>query len=137
MISSPNTNNSIMKFKTQFNYHEFESRGENNYGVSNTVPDMTMSMRTIMERYAMGLPIAGNDSGSFEVDDLDIDPDETFLQGRDPRSLDLTEIAELKHYTKQKIKQIEADLRKKPSATVKAEELTSPDVHLTPLPNEQ
>jgi len=48
-----------MKFKTQWNSEEFPKKHEVNTQPSKTVPDQTMSVRTIMDRYAKGLPIAG------------------------------------------------------------------------------
>lgn len=50
----------MIKFKTPYNAHEFEKRYETNPFPSMTVPDQTMSIREIMQRFAKGLPIDGS-----------------------------------------------------------------------------
>lgn len=61
-----------------------------------TVPDQSLPLKTIMERYAKGLPIAGN-----EVPPM-YDEDGTST-GLDLRLLDLTEIQEYAEKTKKLI----------------------------------
>lgn len=76
------------KFKHHFNREDFPEKGEVNTLPSLTVPDQTMTMREIMERYARGLPIgepgAYVEDGEDDLDDLP-----------DIRKLDLAEIQEL------------------------------------------
>lgn len=74
-----------VKIKTSMNAHEFEKHYEINNEPSLTVPDQTMSIQEILERYARGLPIGGQNEGYYdEEDDLP-----------DPRTLDLEERAQL------------------------------------------
>lgn len=65
-------------FKTMFvkKYNGYvPARGRTFEQPSKTVPDQTMSLRTILDRYARGLPISGNTSKPLwegeEVDPLD------------------------------------------------------------------
>lgn len=62
-----------------------------------TVPDQTMSMRTMIERYAKGLPIA---DAKEEIWDDDIDQ----TMGINPRSLDLVDLQELRMKNEEVIK---------------------------------
>lgn len=48
-----------MKFKTQWNAHEFPKTMERGGGISLTVPDQTMSIKEIVRRFASGLPVTG------------------------------------------------------------------------------
>lgn len=61
-----------------------------------TVPDQTMSIRTIMERYARGLPIDGQKTPQYDVDNLST--------GRDPRKMDLVDIQVMTAEIKQTLK---------------------------------
>jgi len=81
-----------MKVKNSLNAHEFPKNYEINDEPSMTVPDQTMSIRTILERYSRGLPVGGRlDEYYDEEDDLP-----------DPRTLDLAERQELAElYTKE------------------------------------
>lgn len=54
-----------MKFKTAYN--AIPEEGEVNNMPSMTIPDDTMSVAEIMERYARGLPIAGQKVPSYEL----------------------------------------------------------------------
>lgn len=47
------------KVRNKLNYNHEENIGEINDQPSLTVPDQTMSLRTIVERYTRGLPIDG------------------------------------------------------------------------------
>jgi hypothetical protein len=67
-----------------------------------TVPDQTMSMRTMIERYAKGLPIG---DGKEEIWDDDIDQ----TMGINPRTLDLVDIQELKMKNSEIIKKSKND----------------------------
>jgi hypothetical protein len=80
-----------MKVKNSLNANEFEK----NYLVftqpSQTVPDQTMSMRTILERYARGLPVGGRLDEYYDEDDT----------MPDYRTLDLVDIQNLKDEVKE------------------------------------
>ncbi len=79
-----------MKIKNSLNAHLFETKGKICKTPSLTVPDQTMSIRTILERYARGLPVGGRN-------DMYYDEDDTMP---DYRTLDLTEIQELQDEVK-------------------------------------
>lgn len=80
----------MIKIKNSLNANSFDK----NYKVftqpSMTVPDQTMSIRTILERYARGLPIGGRTDEYYDEDDT----------MPDYRTLDLTEIADLQQQVK-------------------------------------
>lgn len=61
-----------------------------------TVPDQAMSMRTMIERYAKGLPIG---DAKEEIWDDDIDQ----TMGINPRTLDLVDLQEMKMNNEEKI----------------------------------
>jgi hypothetical protein len=48
-----------MRIKNSINANSFAKNYEKNYGPSLTIPDQTMSIREIVDRYAKGLPIDG------------------------------------------------------------------------------
>jgi hypothetical protein len=79
-----------MIVKNSLNANEFEKNYQVFTQPSQTIPDQTMSMRTILERYARGLPVGGND-------DIYYDEEDTMP---DYRTLDLTEIQELQNEVK-------------------------------------
>lgn len=70
-----------LKIKTPYNYMEFDRDDEVNDEPSLTIPDQTLSIPEILERYARGLPIGGANEGYYDEDD-DLP---------DPRTLDLEE----------------------------------------------
>ena len=74
-----------IKHSTQYNGNVHELKNENDFGPSLTIPDQTMSIKEILERYARGLPMDGK-VPIYEGDEGD---------GIDPRRLDLSERAEL------------------------------------------
>lgn len=80
-------------YKSALNAEEFPYDGEVNNEPSLTVPDQTMSIKTILERYARGLPIGGRTDEFYDEDDT----------MPDYRSLDLTEISELQKNVKDTI----------------------------------
>lgn len=67
---------------------------------SMTVPDMTMSMRTILDRYAKGLPVADAKEAIW-------DDEAEESMGINPRTLDLVELQELGVKNKEKISHLE------------------------------
>lgn len=61
--------------KTQYNKHFFPDYYETNYQPSETVPNQSLSLKTLLDRYARGLPLSGNASepayyGDEEMPDL-------------------------------------------------------------------
>lgn len=61
---------------------------------SQTVPDQTMSIKTILDRYAKGLPIGGGLEPIYEEDES---------YGINPKTLDLVDLQELKMNNKKHI----------------------------------
>lgn len=85
-----------MKFKTQWNADEFpRSPGETNTGISETIPDQSLSVREIMTRHAHGLPVSGERVPVYHGE-------EEFLP--DPNTLDLAEREDLKIQNAEEIK---------------------------------
>ena len=85
-----------MKVKNSLNANEFPKQYREILTPSLTVPDQTMSIRTILERHSRGLPIGGRvDLYYDEEDDLP-----------DPRTLDLAERQELEELYKFEINEI-------------------------------
>jgi DNA-binding transcriptional MerR regulator len=64
-----------------------------------TVPDQTMTLRQIMDRYASGLPVGGIKEALW-----DEDPENSL--GINPRVLDLVDLQELKEMNKEDIKEL-------------------------------
>lgn len=82
-----------MKVKNSLNANSFPKNYEKNNGISLTVPDQTMSIRTILERYSRGLPIGGRTDVYYDEED----------EMPDIKSLDLSEIQEMRENAKQTI----------------------------------
>jgi len=108
-MNHKNTTNDTPNFKVNTPYNYEIPIGEVNNKPSMTVPDMTMSMRTILDRHAKGLPIGG----SFQ-ELWDDEPEQSL--GIKMETLDLVDIQELKEQNKNviedyknKVKQAELD----------------------------
>lgn len=85
-----------MRIKNSINANSFAKNYEKNYGPSLTIPDQTMTIRQIVDRYAKGLPIDGARTPIWdEEDDLP-----------DWRTLDLVERQELAKQYEQEIQHI-------------------------------
>lgn len=78
-----------MIFKTPYNQRDVKSKGEVFTLPSETVPEQTMSIREMLQRHVHGLPLSGNKVPIYEGT-------ESPFQGRDPKTLDLSEIAEMR-----------------------------------------
>lgn len=82
-----------MRIKTSMNASEFEKNYERNSKPGLTIPDQTMSIRTILERHSRGLPIDGVKVPIWDGEDNDLP---------DWRTLDLSERQMLKEqYTEE------------------------------------
>lgn len=79
-----------MKVKNSLNANDFPKNYREIKTPSLTVPDQTMSIRTLLERYARGLPIGGRVDEYYDEDDT----------MPDYRTLDLSEIQELQEEVK-------------------------------------
>lgn len=95
----------MKKFKNNYNAHEFPKQYEKNSGKSETIPDQTMTMREIMDRYAKGLPIGGQRQGTFD-DSLDEDADDAFDMMPDMKKLDLSEQHDIMENSKKELSEI-------------------------------
>jgi len=85
-----------MKIKNSLNASAFPKKYKAFTQPSLTIPDQTMSLKTILERYSRGLPIGGRlDEYYDEEDDLP-----------DPRTLDLAERQELAEQYKNEINEV-------------------------------
>lgn len=85
------------KFKTQYNAKEFPKNYEKNTLPSCTIPDQTMSIKTILDRFSKGLPVAGQRVPMYdEHNDLP-----------DPRTLDLADRQVYKEMFQEELNQIQ------------------------------
>lgn len=92
-----------MKVKNSLNANTFEKKYKIFTQPSMTVPDQSMSIKTILERYARGLPVGGRlDEYYDEEDDLP-----------NPLTLDLAERQELEELYKCELNEINNKSRKK------------------------
>lgn len=91
-----------MKFKTPWNKSEFPvDKGEVNTQPSQTVPDQTLSLKELLDRYARGLPIVGEKFPIYNGDEEDLP---------DLKKMDLSEIADLKEKLDKQIKEQQGEL---------------------------
>lgn len=87
-ITSTSYVEGVQPFKTQYNKHKYLKDFEKNNGISETIPDQSLSIPEIIKRHARGLPITGGRTPIYEGED-------DLLQGRDWQKLDLSEKAAL------------------------------------------
>lgn len=71
---------------TQFNYSKEAKQLYKKFGPSQTIPDQTMSIRQIMQRYASGQPLDVYNQGEAIWDEEG--------EGINPKTLDLSELHE-------------------------------------------
>lgn len=83
-----------MIFKTQWNAEAFPSKGEINRFPSETIPDQSLTVREIMQRYAQGLPLEGERVPVYNGEDIDL-PEFQYL--------DLAEREEYKNRVREEI----------------------------------
>lgn len=95
-----------MKVKNSLNANTFEKKYKVFTQPSMTVPDQSMSIKTILERYARGLPVGGRLDEYYDEEDT----------LPNPLTLDLAERQELADLYKQEINEIKS--RKKQSTNV-------------------
>ena len=92
-----------MKIRNIFNSSEFNDDEVNNEP-SQTIPDQSMSVRELLQRYASGMPLSNGKEQIFEGEEGD---------GIDPRRLDLAERQELEIAARQELAEIEERLKSK------------------------
>lgn len=95
----------VSPFKTQWNAENFAARYETNHLASLTIPDQTMSLRTIVDRFSRGLPIDGERVPVYNGEDL-------YLP--DLKALDLAEQEDLMLANAERIRRIRESLQAKP-----------------------
>lgn len=59
-----------IKLRTSDNYEQSPEDHEHPYGVSETVPDQSMTVLELLDRHQRGLPIKQNLNGYYSEDDL-------------------------------------------------------------------
>jgi hypothetical protein len=89
--------------KHSMNANTFAKNYEYNTRPGMTIPDQTMSIRTILDRHSRGLPIEGLKTPIWEGEENDLP---------DWRRLDLAERQELSHLYKNEIKEIKTKYTK-------------------------
>lgn len=94
-------------FKNHYNSNPDE--GEINDQPSETVPDQSMSVSEILRRFASGLPLGGEKVPLYEGD-------EDLLDGINPKTLDLSEIAAIRDEFTHEVNEL------KSKAQIKADE---------------
>jgi hypothetical protein len=113
----------MRKINTHLTYDFTQNVGEVNNLPSMTIPDQTMSIRTIVDRYTRGLPITGF-TPVYEGEDF-------FMP--DPRTLDLTERHEMAEQVKEEVASIKSRQWKKPQDVENNVENLQKDVEKTPI----
>lgn len=92
--------------KTYLNRDKHSRNYEINEFPSETIPDQSMSIRTILERYSRGMPIGGAKEPLFQDDD-------EYNDLPDPRKLDLAERQEMAEMAKTELQSIKSKYPKK------------------------
>lgn len=90
------------QIKTALNRNEHPNTNHKCVGISATIPDQTMTLRTIVGRYANGESLGGTNAGAL-WDDHDTQ------MGINPKTLDLVDIQELAEQTKKTLKSKKAE----------------------------
>jgi hypothetical protein len=106
--------------KTYLNREEHTRSYEVNNQPSETIPDQSMSIRTILERYSRGLPISGERTPIWQQG-------EDYNDMPDPRSLDLAERQEYADVYASELKELKKTLKseKKHSDLQKISDISS------------
>ena len=91
-----------MTVKNSLNFNHEDWKGKEFTMPSQTVPDQTMSIKTIMEKFAQGQPIGGTFEEIYE---------EEPSSGIDPRRLDLVDIQAMKINNGKRIKELQNEIQ--------------------------
>lgn len=110
--------NSKKKVRNSLNYEHTKQRYEKNTMPSQTIPDQSLSVKQILERYTSGRPIGNVYTPIYDGEDFDMP---------DPRTLDLAERQELAQEYKDELRDIEERRRQKPQPTPSPEPEPTPD----------
>jgi hypothetical protein len=122
-MNKSNLKRYIMKVKNSLNYDYNQELGEVNYLPSMTIPDQTMTIRNIVDRYTRGLPVTGFNP-VYDGEDYYIP---------DPRTLDLVERQEMAEQIKQEVESLKSRQWKKPQDVENTVENLKTDVEKTPI----
>lgn len=96
----------LSRIKNTTNAANYPIRGEINLKPSETIPDQTMTVKELIERYQKGLPLGNTQKVPMYVGEEDP------FDGIDPRSLDLSERIEMMRNAQQLIKDTQEALQK-------------------------
>ena len=113
----------MQKVKNSLNYDYTDQKGEVNTLPSMTIPDQTMSIRTIVDRYAKGLPVTAF-TPIYEGEDFYMP---------DPKTLDLVDRAELLENVKQEVESLKSRQWKETQDVENTVENLKNDVEKTPI----
>jgi len=81
------------KIRNRANWYLHSSPGETNSGISQTIPDQTMAIRTLIERYVRGIPVSTK-TPIWEGEDNDL-PDPNTMDYAERQEMAFTFAAEL------------------------------------------
>lgn len=84
------------------NYHPSFNESEKGGGISQTIPEQTLSIRELLQRHQAGIPIDVRTDGMFNEDD----DDEIFSN---LKTLDLTELRDLRNEMDEAIKKAQKE----------------------------
>lgn len=106
--------------KSYLNKKQHRFIGEVNNEPSETIPDQSMSIRTLLDRYSRGLPISGERTPIWQQGD-------DYNDMPDPRTLDLAERQEYAELYQQELKSLQKTLKseKKHSDLQKISDISS------------
>lgn len=102
------------RFKTNYNANEFRKSYEVNNAPSETVPDQTMTIAQIVERYARGLSYQDYKTPIFDGED-------DILEGVDFKSLDLSEKHDFVDSRRQELRDLTEEITSKSKKQVSKE----------------
>jgi len=100
----------MIQIRNMLNYDYTQQKKQRSGGVSLSVPDQAMSVREILTRYARGLPLGGQKAELW-------DGEEEYIP--DPKTLDLSEMEDLKNEATELFTKVKND---KSAKAKKAEE---------------
>lgn len=106
-----------MQFKTLWNLEKFPTtKEERNYSPSMTIPDQSLSVKEILDRFARGLPLEGQRVPIYDGEENDM-PDITHMDLADQQTIKENYQAELEELNQNQIKKQKAAASKKPAKT--------------------
>lgn len=100
------------KIKTQYNAAEFDRFPETITGPSVTIPDQTLSLKQLLDRFARGLPIDSEKFPIYHGEEEDLP---------DLAKMDISEIADLRDAVNKDIKDKQEELIRQQTELDKAE----------------